>query len=70
MIEFILIYLLGYVSSLTLCYVNNRREYEKTDLDVAMFISLFSWLTVVILLCNTAYSSDRFWRLNKRFKGE
>jgi hypothetical protein len=64
-------YVLGSLTSLALCYVNNRREYcEKTDLDVALFICLFSWISVVVLLVNYGYGSDWFWRMNKTFRGE
>lgn len=70
MIEFILVYLLGYFVSIALCYLNNKLEFEKTDLDEAMFLSLFSWLTAVMLLYNTAHDTEWFRQLNKKFKGE
>ena len=71
MINFVLLYVLGYFVSIILFCVNNRKnDIYKTDLNVAMFISIFSWMTVIALLCSAAYGSDWFWRLNKRFKGE
>lgn len=71
MMLFFTFYILGSLVSLGLCYRNNKtKHYDKMDLDVALFISVCSWLTAVVLLGNTAFGSDWFWRLNKKFKGE
>ena len=73
MIIFLILYVLGYFASLAMIYVLNKRETfssDKTDLDVALFISLGSWLTVIVKLIIMVSGSDWFWRLNKRFKNE
>ena len=72
MITFLILYVLGYFASLAMIYVLNRREFsaDKTDLDVALLLSVFSWLTVIVKLIIMVSGSDWFWRLNKRFKDE
>jgi len=73
MITFLILYVLGYFASLGLIYLRNQQmsfSVDKTELDVALFVSLGSWLMVIANLIMIGSDSNWFWRLNKRFKGE
>jgi hypothetical protein len=73
MITFLIVYVLGCFASFGLIYLRNRQltySSDKTDLDVAFYISLFSWLMVIANLIMIGSTSGWFYRLNKRFKNE
>ena len=73
MITFLILYVLGCFASVGLIYLRNRQltySVDKTELDIALFISALSWLMVIANLIMIGSTSGWFYRLNKRFKNE
>jgi len=71
MMEIIIVYIVGFILSMIGIYIADRvvsPNAAKTDLDASLIMSLFSWMTVLVILfaftinSNIYMSVDKWWR--------
>ena len=64
------IYIIGYVLTMVLIFIDNKHTREKTDIADALVTSLFSWFTVIIFLASVIDGRYDINRINKWFMRE
>jgi predicted membrane channel-forming protein YqfA (hemolysin III family) len=65
-----LIYVIGYVLTVVLIFIDNNYSHTKTSFPDALLVSLFSWLTVIIFFVSVINEKYNIDKLNKWFMRE
>jgi predicted membrane channel-forming protein YqfA (hemolysin III family) len=65
-----LIYLVGYILTMVLIFIDNNYSHTKTSFPDALLVSMFSWLTAIIFFVSVINGKYNIEKLNKWFMRE
>ena len=68
MIPYLLIYLLGFLVTLFLVFLENRYNYEDTSFKTAIIAAIFSWGMVIVYLIIKLDQLSLYHRLDSWFR--